>query len=172
MPAVDCPIKGCDYQTPDLEPTIAAALITAHNATHISRNTAPMVEKADAVPDDYPMGSDPANHPSVSSYKKHLEHTATLPTDDDLFGDKPKAHVVHFETKPLQEPKISTVQNQDPVTAENLTQNEVDAYADDNSRCNKFSSCWKKFAFLFAIGGIVVPFAGLVVTIVYIAFVW
>ncbi|WAR10879.1 hypothetical protein MAR_035955, partial [Mya arenaria] len=126
----------------------------------------------DAVLDDYHRGSDPANHPSVSSYKKLLEHTATPPTDGCVFGEKPKAHVVHFEIKPLQEPQISTAQNQDPVTAANSTQNDVVADADDNSRCNKFNSCWKKFAFLFAIGGIVVPFAGLVVTIVYIAFVW
>lgn len=34
MPAVACPIPGCEYVTDDLDPAIVAALITAHSATH------------------------------------------------------------------------------------------------------------------------------------------
>ena len=34
MPAIDCPIAGCDYTTPDVEAVVAAALITAHSTIH------------------------------------------------------------------------------------------------------------------------------------------
>ena len=34
MPTVQCPIDGCTYETPDVEPVIAAALITAHATAH------------------------------------------------------------------------------------------------------------------------------------------
>ena len=34
MPAVKCPIEGCEYETPDVDPVIAAALITAHATSH------------------------------------------------------------------------------------------------------------------------------------------
>lgn len=34
MPTVRCPIEGCDYETPDVEPVVAAALITAHVTSH------------------------------------------------------------------------------------------------------------------------------------------
>ena len=34
MPVVQCPIEGCDYRTPDVDPVIAAALITAHATSH------------------------------------------------------------------------------------------------------------------------------------------
>ena len=43
MPAVDCPIPGCDYKTPDLDAAIVAALLTAHSAIHTSGQA--MVEK-------------------------------------------------------------------------------------------------------------------------------
>lgn len=48
MPAVRCPIEGCEYSTPDVDPVIAAALITTHATSHQapSRVTqAAMVEK-------------------------------------------------------------------------------------------------------------------------------
>ena len=44
MPAVDCPIPGCDYKTPDLDAAIVAALLTAHSAIHTSGQAA-KVEK-------------------------------------------------------------------------------------------------------------------------------
>ena len=44
MPAVSCPIEGCEYKTPDLDPAIVAALITAHTTTHTG-NQAAKVEK-------------------------------------------------------------------------------------------------------------------------------
>ena len=34
MPVVKCPIEGCKYETPNVEPVIAAALITAHATSH------------------------------------------------------------------------------------------------------------------------------------------
>ena len=34
MPQVKCPIPGCDYETPDLDAVIVAALITTHATTH------------------------------------------------------------------------------------------------------------------------------------------
>ena len=36
MPTVRCPIDGCTYETPDVDPVIAAALITTHATTHQS----------------------------------------------------------------------------------------------------------------------------------------
>ena len=30
MPVVKCPIEGCEYETPDVDVVIAAALITTH----------------------------------------------------------------------------------------------------------------------------------------------
>ena len=34
MPKIQCPIEGCKYETPDVEPVIAAALITTHATSH------------------------------------------------------------------------------------------------------------------------------------------
>ena len=34
MPAVQCPIDGCEYTTPDLDPAIVAALLTTHGHSH------------------------------------------------------------------------------------------------------------------------------------------
>ena len=34
MPIIQCPIEGCEYETPDVEPVIAAALITTHVTSH------------------------------------------------------------------------------------------------------------------------------------------
>lgn len=34
MPVIQCPIEDCEYQTPDVEPVIAAALINAHAVSH------------------------------------------------------------------------------------------------------------------------------------------
>lgn len=46
MPAVQCPIEGCDYVTADLDAAIVAALITAHCTTHAPGPvTAAKVEK-------------------------------------------------------------------------------------------------------------------------------
>ena len=47
MPAVACPVEGCDFITDDLDAAIVAALITAHSsAVHIPGHaTAAKVEK-------------------------------------------------------------------------------------------------------------------------------
>jgi hypothetical protein len=34
MPTIKCPIEGCEYETPDVEPVVAAALITVHATSH------------------------------------------------------------------------------------------------------------------------------------------
>ena len=34
MPSVQCPIPGCEYATPDLDPAVVAALLTTHAITH------------------------------------------------------------------------------------------------------------------------------------------
>ena len=34
MPVVSCPISGCTYETPDMDPAIVAALLTAHAIEH------------------------------------------------------------------------------------------------------------------------------------------
>ena len=36
MPAIKCPIEGCEYKTPDVDPVIAATLITAHATSHLT----------------------------------------------------------------------------------------------------------------------------------------
>ncbi len=45
MPIIQCPIEGCEYQTPDVESVVAAALITAHAISHQARNDSAHVEK-------------------------------------------------------------------------------------------------------------------------------
>ena len=47
MPAVRCPIPGCEYTTPDLDPAIVAALLTTHGSSHTQAQptTAAAVEK-------------------------------------------------------------------------------------------------------------------------------
>jgi len=41
MPVVKCPKEGCKYEAPDVDPVIAAALITTHATSHqpISANS-------------------------------------------------------------------------------------------------------------------------------------
>ncbi len=34
MPVFQCPIEDCGYETPDIEPTVAAALLTIHASVH------------------------------------------------------------------------------------------------------------------------------------------
>ena len=36
MPVVLCPIDGCDYRTDDVDPGLAAALLTVHNNAHVN----------------------------------------------------------------------------------------------------------------------------------------
>ena len=49
MPVVQCPIKDCEYRTPDVDPVVAAALITTHATIHgLPHSTAP-VAKAEKV---------------------------------------------------------------------------------------------------------------------------
>ena len=38
---IQCPIEGCPYETPDVEPVVAAALITTHATSHRAPNDGP-----------------------------------------------------------------------------------------------------------------------------------
>ena len=56
MPAIQCPIEGCEYKTPNVEPVIAAALITAHATSHRTPSGPTQTARAEKV-----------KRPSVSS---------------------------------------------------------------------------------------------------------
>ena len=49
MPVVKCPIEGCDYETPDVEPVIAAALITTHASSHQTPSRPTQIARAEKV---------------------------------------------------------------------------------------------------------------------------
>ena len=49
MPVVQCPIENCEYQTPDVDPVVAAALIAAHPTIHASPHSVVPVVKAEKV---------------------------------------------------------------------------------------------------------------------------
>ncbi|WAR10872.1 hypothetical protein MAR_035948, partial [Mya arenaria] len=134
--------------------------------------------QADAVPDDYPMEIDPPEYSSVStSYHKPIDPTDPPPSYDELYRDRPVAHRVSEST-------ISTAENpdQDPVTVNPDSERDQDldritaAYPVQSGvdghycRCNDIKACWQKFPFLCVICGIMVPFAGIVLTIVYIGY--
>ena len=49
MPVVRCPIESCEYDTPDVDPVLAAALITTHATIHAAPHPVPPVAKAEKV---------------------------------------------------------------------------------------------------------------------------
>ena len=49
MPAIQCPVEGSEYRTPDVEPVLAVALITAHATTHGSSHGATPTARAEKV---------------------------------------------------------------------------------------------------------------------------
>ncbi len=49
MPLVKCPIEGCEYETPDVEPIIAAALITTHSTSHRAPDRPTQAAKVEQV---------------------------------------------------------------------------------------------------------------------------
>ena len=49
MPVVQCPIEGCEYQTPDVDPVVAAALITTHATVHALPHPVVPAAKAEKV---------------------------------------------------------------------------------------------------------------------------
>ena len=49
MPVVQCPIENCEYQTPDVDPVVAAALIATHATIHASPHSVVPVAKAEKV---------------------------------------------------------------------------------------------------------------------------
>ena len=46
MPSIDCPIGGCTYSTGDVDPAIAAALLTVHNNIHVGAAAPTTKQKA------------------------------------------------------------------------------------------------------------------------------
>ena len=49
MPVVRCPIEGCEYVTPDVEPLIAAPLITTHVTSHKTPSQSTQTARAEKV---------------------------------------------------------------------------------------------------------------------------
>jgi len=49
MPTIECPIEGCKYRIPDVDPVVAVALITTHTTTHAIPQPVPTVAKAEKV---------------------------------------------------------------------------------------------------------------------------
>jgi len=49
MPVVQCPIEGCKYDTPDVDPVLAAALITTHVTVPAAPHPVPSVSNAEKV---------------------------------------------------------------------------------------------------------------------------
>lgn len=49
MPTVQCPLEGCDYKTPDVEPVVAAALITTHVTVHHASNRSTPAARAEEI---------------------------------------------------------------------------------------------------------------------------
>ena len=49
MPIIQCPIEGCEYETPDVEPVIAAALITTHTTSHRTPSGSTQTPKVERV---------------------------------------------------------------------------------------------------------------------------
>ena len=49
MPAIQCPVEGCGYETPDVEAVLTAALITAHATTHGPSHSATPSARAEKV---------------------------------------------------------------------------------------------------------------------------
>lgn len=48
MPSIDCPIEDCPYSTGDVDPAVAAALLTVHNNVHIGAAAPTMASKQKA----------------------------------------------------------------------------------------------------------------------------
>jgi len=49
MPTVECPIEGCEYQTPEVDPVMAAALITTQTTTYAIPQPVPPVANDEKV---------------------------------------------------------------------------------------------------------------------------
>ena len=49
MPVVKCPIEGCEYETPDTDAVIAAALITTHATSHQAPSQPTQAARAEKV---------------------------------------------------------------------------------------------------------------------------
>ena len=49
MPVIDCPITDCEYATPDVDPIVAAALITTHATIHNATASPAAIAKVEKV---------------------------------------------------------------------------------------------------------------------------
>lgn len=84
MPAIDCPIDGCTYVTPDVEAIIAAALLTTHATIHNKRTTDAVAAKVEKVkrPEISSAGSSEDWSYFTSRWQDYVE--ATKVTGKDL----------------------------------------------------------------------------------------
>ena len=70
MPIIQCPITDCPYATEDVEPAVAAVLLTIHNNTHlVVAGTAPTAPKKRAPPIDQPRISKGCNKVSWNAFQ-------------------------------------------------------------------------------------------------------
>ena len=70
MPIIQCPITDCQYATEDVEPAVAAVLLTIHNNTHVVvAGTAPTAPKKRAPPIDRPRISKGCNEVSWNAFQ-------------------------------------------------------------------------------------------------------
>ena len=83
MPVVRCPIEDCEYQTPDVDPVVAAALITTHTTVHASPHLAMPVAKAKKVkrPCISSSGTTEDWHYFISRWSDYVKATKLLGTD-------------------------------------------------------------------------------------------
>ena len=49
MPSIRCPIEGCEYQTPEVEAVLAAALMTVHVTSHKQPDSNTSAARAEKV---------------------------------------------------------------------------------------------------------------------------
>ena len=83
MPVVRCPIEDCEYQTPDVDPVVAAALITTHATVHASPHLATPVAKAEKVkrPCISSSGTTEDWHYFISRWSDYVKATKLSGTD-------------------------------------------------------------------------------------------
>ena len=83
MPVVRCPIEDCEYQTPDVDPVVAAALITTHDTVHASPHLATPVAKAEKVkrPCISSSGTTEDWHYFISRWSDYVKATKLSGTD-------------------------------------------------------------------------------------------
>ena len=66
MPVFRCPINGCEYQTPDVDPVVAAALVTTHATIQVLPHSAVPVALVYHLPGQRRTGSTSYLHEAIT----------------------------------------------------------------------------------------------------------